>query len=435
MVYQPTVVVLDYDDVFKHEAFQDADILYVNKEWLSSNKESNPLSKGLPTLSSVEAQKRKDVMRVDHGALVLNRLVGKECGTSPQARVIYVPSQRGEKSIDDLQKVLSHLHQKGEAVDAISVSDMMATIWAPNILKNERIGQQLSCAYFSMKQCCLESQNPKHQAVWECFKSWVSRLEKESSSLEQDVLLPSSQHILKEVQACSLEMPRSAKYGELGRSVDGLIVSPDGKLPCLADCDKQIEQARTAQKKWQHMCAECAAGVYGKGRETAVFTCDLPETYGYDLHDLDKNGKPFQTKVDMRIEGPRVSKDKVFLLPNEGIPEPDTWGRTPSGYRSASRGGLSSLVSSLAGVFLTARSIQPELTVSDFWTTLKETGRPLMNDNQQYGGYRVDSASIQATLLSNNKIRNILCKVSCGTIGQPVSDKKCFNAFKNSSSR
>ena len=131
----PTVVVLESNDTYAHSAYGDSDIYVFQNDCLS---------RGLPDRDKEHVQEG-----FDHGALVLNRIIGKDIGLAPNARVIYVSSQStGRGSFDRLKKLkslLSYAQRHNMCIDAISISDTVSHVWRPELLLNETAAKQFGC--------------------------------------------------------------------------------------------------------------------------------------------------------------------------------------------------------------------------------------------------------------------------------------------------
>ena len=64
-------------------------------------------------------------------------------------------------------------------------------------------------------------------------------------------------------------------------------------------------------------------------------------------------------------------------------------------YNDAGRGGISSLVPAMTGIFAQARSIDPKIKINTFINELKLSATSVKTDSNIYGGYKCDDVTIK----------------------------------------
>ncbi len=139
-----------------------------------------------------------------------------------------------------------------------------------------------------------------------------------------------------------------------------------------------------------------------KAKNIPFFSVDMAKDYGIEVHGLNQDGTINTGNEDSR-RPKTLSAEDTFLFPNQKICFPKSYKTNNEMYNEENRGGISSLVPSMAGVFLQARSINPTINMKTFIQTLKKSCedfgnkkfKPASDKNGLYGGYVVDNEVIE----------------------------------------
>ena len=125
----------------------------------------------------------------------------------------------------------------------------------------------------------------------------------------------------------------------------------------------------------------------------------MAKDYGIEVHGLNQDGTINMENEDSR-RPKTLSAENTFLFPNHQICFPCSYKTNNEMYNEAKRGGISSLVPSMVGLFVQARSIDPNINMRSFIQTLKKSCnnckkfKEANNKNGLYGGHIVDETVI-----------------------------------------
>ncbi len=386
----PTVVVLESNDTYTHSAYGNSDIYIF---------QNNCLSRGLPDRDKEYVQEG-----FDHGALVLNRIIGKDIGLAPNVRVIYVSSQSiGRGSFDRLKKLkslLSYAQRHNICIDAISISDTISHAWRPELLLNETAAKQFGCLARSVLK--MESEDVEMKGLFDCFELARKQASVRNNYFLQDLREKEVQlrldNLYRYVSNCS-----SDKYTNILFSLNVLKGIAVGHKNLMLSCEinNMLIKEQGAQGLWQEIQSDA------QKQGIAIFSVETCLEHKIGLHGINAVGEVFCDAEDERIHV-RCDADKTFLFPNGCIRVPDSY-RGRESYTEIARGGLSSLIPSIAGMFVRGRAMKPDLTMSQFLKFLKySAGEKRFSSNGLYAGYVVNPQEFDRVVLLNQEMRHLM---------------------------
>lgn len=482
MTHTSTVLVVENFATFEHKA-------YNPKTEIESWKFDQDLPKeGFP-IRPVGGINRTPI---DHGALVLNRLVGnieipysqnhsdtfnlssdlqekegkteqsqKTIGTAPEGtKIIY--SYLTDK-VEDINlnitplsgmidkintkearvNFLNNVYQKAEnkeiKLDVISMSDSYGDVGSQELMKIEILDQGLGCLSTPMRYLnnkdtekekelkikeqwedkdTLEKKHPellvfssKSRAKFDEFSKKYRNLKGDIKEKLKDKDL---QILLQELHDTLLEnvtnlknngklTDKNYKYFNrlLSEGLNALKYDPaTGKFPYLEQeketISKLFERGQLLYDNYTEIKQKF------KAKNIPFFSVDMAKDYGIEVHGLNQDGTINMDNEDSR-RPKTLSAENTFLFPNEKICSPKSYKTNNEMYNNNSKGGISSLVPSMAGLFAQARSINPTINMKSFIQTLKKSCedfgnkkfKPASDKNGLYGGYVVDNEVIE----------------------------------------
>lgn len=368
----------------------------------------------------------------DTGALILNRLIGKNVPFSlynEKANIIYTvvpPAKDKFEQYANYLGVFSAILWYGRTVDVISLSaplDVSKAITQEEYTDN---CLQEALSFISAIEIIgrYSKENKKLQKLKDDFCENMQSL-KEKCSLREAILNPASQAMIQKMLHCingqkenvpqkNLELLKCAADQALS-----LLRDEFGKLPCITksieNYTTQISVLNKGIKELVNLLAE---------RNCAVFSFDMVDRYGFAPHSLNEEGDPYPIP---EINGnPHPTTDTTILLPNAGIKVPDTY----KGYEAYidvapnEKADMRSLIPSLAAVYARYKTTHPEGTTKDFFKTVQNEGAfmeitficaadPIMEGDDKIGGYappRTFPATIQKTRNRRNAVDNVFTR-------------------------
>lgn len=386
----PTVVVLESNDTYAHSAYGDSDIYVFQNDCLS---------RGLPDRDKEHVQEG-----FDHGALVLNRIIGKDIGLAPNARVIYVSSQStGRGSFDRLKKLkslLSYAQRHNMCIDAISISDTVSHVWRPELLLNETAAKQFGCLARSVLK--MEPEDAEVKRLFDRFEQARKQASARNDYFLQDLREKEVQLRLDNLYRYVLKRS-SDKYTNILFSLNILKDISVGHKNLMLSCEinNMLVKEQGAQRLWQEIQADA------QKQGIAIFSVETCLEHKIGLHGINAIGKVFGDAEDERIHV-RCDSDKTFLFPNGCMRVPDSY-RGRDAYTEIARGGLSSLIPSMAGMFVRGRAMKPDLTMSQFLKFLKySAGEKRFSSNGVYAGYVVNPREFDRGVLLDQEVCRLI---------------------------
>ena len=476
MTYTPTILVLENFATFEHNAYNPKTTF---KYW---EKGQDLPKEGLPKRPEGGINRSS----IDHGALVLNRLVGnqeilyseshsgiftlpdnlqkddeissqsqKAIGTAPEGtNIIYAYITNSTETKDSHTTLFSimkdhleskktrtnflkHIHSKIEnkeiKLDAISMSDSFEELNNPELMEIEMLDKAI--ALITMPARIL-----KQKDIDQKRKLKAAEKLEDNEELKNKLFSNENETIYNELRNAIRSKSKDLRIAGQPSHFREILKDKNVQISCQSYINYMQEHINNLyhdkkidKEEFQYMGQLLTEGgkaieynkekdefpyfqrpefkpLLNKGKEIyseyskikaqfnkkniPVFTVDMAIDYDIEVHGLNLDGTVNKGNEDSR-RPKKLTAKKTFLLPNQQICSPCSYKTNNEMYNDAGRGGISSLVPAMTGIFAQARSIDPKIKINTFINELKLSATSVKTDSNIYGGYKCDDVTIK----------------------------------------
>ena len=421
----------------KHQLFYlpPHSFLYENAQnnGISQNIESFLLS-GLPNSPQQSATNNT----YDHGALVLNSIIGHKNGpikTFDNVRIIYthtpVPENNNRFPSDETDFVsfhkkalkaniniwkqritlLENIAHSNLHVDAISISDKFEIVADRSAIINQILDYHAAgFAFTRSDKYPIQENDPHLEQLGEACRLEVITQINQNITLEDILKNDKFQEKLKELKIYLSKIKPTTAIGKQRHKLAQLYIqkislSPQtGNLICLDEMHDTILEVLDLGKQLPSKM-QSAIHALQRNKKCAFFCVDMYPFTGIGVHGLDtSDNQVYQLPEDPRM--PFISpQTDTFIFPNASVAFPDSRISDTAITSEKERGGLSSLVPLVAAYYTLGKSLYPQLTLEQFKQKAKESGICCIDTTKNYGGYIIQEHPFRAHIFKSRPVR------------------------------